>query len=404
MEMLLVLLGVLLGAAGVYFWLNPKLHENTQLKSDFRNQQDKLEKLSLAADELLIVKQENSNIKATLAEKLVSDEFIKHSKTQMQDDFKKIATEILKQDKDELSNKNTTLLQPLSTQLNEFKKRMETMVKEQSDDRSALKQEIQSLSIANQNTLKGAEKLANALTYDNKQQGNWGEMVLESILQDSGLQKDKEYETQKAFKNDSGELLKPDVIVHLPDNKDIVIDSKVSLVAYQEYVADTDNKENLKKHIQSVNNHIKNISLKSYENLEKVNTLDFIFVFFPIEASLLVALEQKPNLFNDALKKNVALVSPSTLMMSLKTVYHIWQTDRQNKNTEEIVRQAGAMYDKLYGFIGDLNKVGAQLKNAQKSYEDANSKLSEGNGNIFITADKIKKLGVPTKKELENIQ
>jgi DNA recombination protein RmuC len=375
MDLISIFVGVLIGFIILYFLMTHKI------------QKIEKEKIELIAE------------KRAEQEK---NKFLTISKEQINDNFEKIALEILKKDKQNLSDKNEALLKPLSTQITEFKERIETLSKGQSDDRSALKQEIQSLTTASKTTLESAEKLTNALTYDNKQQGNWGEMVLESILEDSGLKKNQQYTIQKGFKNAEGDLLKPDVIIHLPDEKDIVIDSKVSLVAYQNYVANTEDKQVLKEHINSIDRHIKDISLKAYENLEAVNTLDFIFVFFPIEASLLVALEQKPSLFNDALKKNVALVSPSTLMMSLKTIHHIWQSENQNKNTEEIARQAGNMYDSFVRFIESLDEVSKHLNKATKMHEQAKDRLATGKGNLIGRAEKLKELGVQSKKEIKN--
>lgn len=326
-------------------------------------------------------------------------DFITKSQEQIKTEFSNIANEILDKDKQALETQNKTLLNPLETQIKDFKAKIENLSNEQVKERVKLSEQIKTLADVSKSTLQGAEKLTNALTYDNKQQGDWGEMILESILQSSGLKKDSEYETQKGYKDDAGKLFKPDVIIHLPDDKDIIIDSKVSLVAYQNYVESKDIVD-LKAHISSIEKHIKDISLKGYQNLHNINTLDYIFVFFPIEGSLLMALEQNPNLFNDAIKKNIALVSPSTLMMSLKIVHHIWQTERQNKNTEEIVRLTGNMYDKLVGFVSSLNEIEQQLNKATKSYTEAKSRLSDGKGNIFSLADKIKNLGVPSRKEL----
>lgn len=356
-----ILLGVLLGAIGVFLWLNKFRIENAKLETQLKEQTK--------------------------------------SKEQMSDTFEKISAEVLKKDSANLNQENANLLNPLKTQIEEFRKKMEGLSTDQAKDRSALEQQIKTLADAHKNTLEGTEKLTNALTYDNKQQGDWGEMILESILEDSGLIKNEQYHVQSSLKDEEGKILRPDVIVHLPDNKDIIIDSKVSLKDYQNYVSGDEDAINA--HIKSVDNHIKNISLKSYENLAAVNTLDYIFVFFPIEASLLVALEKKPSLFNDALKKNVALVSPSTLMMSLKTVNHIWNTERQNQNTEEIVRQAGAMYDKLAGFIDSMDDVENQLNKAKNSYKTARSRLSDGKGNVLGIAEKLKKLGINPKKEIK---
>lgn len=366
MDILNVLFGLLFGALGMYFWLNTKLQKKIiELSANFAAEQEKTK-------------------------------FI----TNVKEEFKSLAGESLEFNKDKLKQKNTQTIDPLKEEIKNFRERLENISKEQSDDRSALKQQIQTLADLSKNTIKGAEKLANALTYDNKQQGDWGEMVLETILQNSGLKKPDQYEVQKVYKDESGKVFRPDIIVHLPDKKDIVIDSKVSLVAYQNYINGNDEAD-LKAHIQSVEKHIKDISLKGYENLHALNTLDYIFVFFPIEASLFLTMEHKPDLFSDAIKKNVALVSPSTLMMSLKIVHHIWQTERQNKHTDEIVRLSGAMLDKLAGFVDSLEAVNVHLEKATDSYIVARNRLNEGKGNIFSIASKIKTLGVSSKKELK---
>jgi DNA recombination protein RmuC len=226
-------------------------------------------------------------------------------------------------------------------------------------------------------------------------------MVLSSILSSSGLREGYEFHTQKKLENESGKTYKPDVILHLPDEKDIIIDSKVSLKAYKDYIVSQSDEKILQDHIKSIETHINGISIKEYENLEGVNTLDFIFVFVPIESALLIALDKKPEIFTNALKKNIVMVSPSTLMMSLKTVHHIWQTERQNKNSEEIARQAGAMYDKLFGFLESMDSIEKNLDKAQKSYKDARNKLTEGTGNLIGRAEKLKELGVQSKKELK---
>ncbi|BAS67959.1 DNA recombination protein RmuC [Bathymodiolus septemdierum thioautotrophic gill symbiont] len=376
MEILLgILLGLAIGASVVFF--------------RFGKFKDKFMQLSTEKAQLI----------TKLEEQAKTFDFMQSSKEQMDRTFEKISAVVLKKDSQNLSEKNADLLNPLKIQIEEFRKKMEGLSVDQAKDRSALEQQIKALADAHKNTLEGTEKLTNALTYDNKQQGDWGEMILESILKDSGLKKNEQYHIQVTLKDEEGKNSRPDVIVHLPDGKDIIIDSKVSLKDYQNYVSgDTDA---INAHIKSIDNHIKNISLKSYENLEGVNTLDYIFVFFPIEASLLVALEKKPNLFNDALKKNVALVSPSTLMMSLKTVHHIWNTERQNKNTEEIVRQAGAMYDKVSGFIKSMDDMEKHLNKAKDSYDTARNRLSDGKGSILSVAGKLKTLGVTSKKEIK---
>ena len=253
---------------------------------------------------------------------------------------------------------------------------------------------------ANIDTQQSAQNLTNALTYDNKLQGDWGEEILSSLLSSYGFQEGIEFDLQKQHQNEAGEKFKPDVILHLPEGKDVVIDSKVSLKDYVDYVADQSNEEALKKHIASIDTQIKNISIKEYENLEGVRSLDFIFVFIPIEGALLLALQQKHSLFDDALKKNIMLVSPSMLSMSLKTVNFMWQTDKQNKNADEIARQAGKMYDKLAGFFNDLDKIESQLDKTKEGFSDARNKLSTGKGNLISRAERLKTLGVKSNKEI----
>ncbi len=348
----------------------------------------------------------NDFLQISLDEKIKSYErqidLINIAKSQMSKDFKEIASEIIEKDRVELQSKNTELLTPLQTQLKEFRDKIETITTEQIKERTSLAAQIENLKQSSFDAQQTTQNLTNALTHDNKQQGDWGEMILSSILSSSGLREGHEFDTQKQFKNEAGEAFKPDVVLHLPENKDIIIDSKVSLKAYKNYIANQADKALLKSHVGSIEAHINGISIKEYENLSGVSTLDFIFVFIPVESALLVALDQKPDLFTTALKKNIVLVSPSTLMMSLKTVHHIWQTERQNQNSEEIARQAGAMYDKLFGFIESMNDIEKHLDRAGRSYKEARGKLSDGKGNLISRAEKLKELGVQSKKELKS--
>ncbi|HIM58569.1 MAG TPA: DNA recombination protein RmuC [Gammaproteobacteria bacterium] len=378
MDILNLLLGLVVGAIGVYFYLNTKFQV---LRTD---------KIHL---EISLDKEIEAHKKEV--------DLINIAKDQMSKDFKAVASEILEKGRNDLSVKNSELLTPLQAQLKEFRNKIEVITTEQIKERATLAAQIENLKKTSVEAQQTTQNLTNALTYDNKQQGDWGEMILSSILSSSGLREGYEFDTQKQFKNEQGEAFKPDVILHLPDEKDIIIDSKVSLKAYKDYIANQSDKAILKAHVASVEAHINGISIKEYENLEGVLTLDFIFVFIPIESALLVALDQKPDLFTIALKKNIILVSPSTLMMSLKTVHHIWQTERQNQNSEEIARQAGAMYDKLFGFVKSMDDIEKHLEKAQKSYKEARSKLSEGKGNLIGRAEKLKTLGVQSKKELK---
>ena len=353
---------------------------------------------------LLNSREENIQLKATLEEKEKSfaekSKFVDQLKSQVNHDFKALASDILKNDRDKLKIDNSDLLTPLQTQLKGFRDRIETITKEQIEERTSLKEQIKSLHEANRETQQSAQNLTNALTYDNKLQGDWGEEILSSLLSSYGFQEGVEFDLQKQYKSETGEKFKPDVILHLPEGKDVVIDSKVSLKDYVEYVADQTNEEALKKHIASIDNQIKNISIKEYENLEGVRSLDFIFVFIPIEGALLLALQHKHSLFDDALKKNIMLVSPSMLSMSLKTVNFMWQTDKQNKNADEIARQAGKMYDKLAGFFSDLDKIESQLDKTKEGFSDARKKLQTGPGNLIGRAEKLKALGVKSNKDI----
>jgi DNA recombination protein RmuC len=377
MDIVIGLFSLVIGAFASYYILNKKLltlsEKNIQLKTTL----DEKEK--------------------NYAEKLA---FVDQLKSQVNTDFKSLASDILKNNRDKLKDDNSELLTPLQTELKSFRERIESITRDQLKERTTLGEQIKGLHKANLETQQTAQELTNALTYDNKHQGNWGEVILNSMLTSFGFREGHEFDTQKQLKSETGEIFQPDVILHLPDDKDIVIDSKVSLKDYKEYISDTSNEDALDSHLKSIENQIKNISIKEYENLEGVKTLDFILVFIPIEGALLSAYNKKQSLHSDALKKNVLLVSPSSLSMSLKLVNFMWQTANQNKNSEEIARQAAAMYDKLALFVEELNRVEGHLDKAKEGYSEARKKLSTGKGNLISRAEKIKTLGVAPKKKL----
>ncbi len=377
MDIVIGLFSLVIGAFASYYFLNKKLlslsEKNIQLKTTL----DEKEK--------------------NYTEKLA---FVDQLKSQVNTDFKSLASDILKNNRDKLKDDNSELLTPLQTELKSFRERIESITRDQLKERTTLGEQIKGLHKANLETQQTAQDLTNALTYDNKHQGNWGEVILNSMLTSFGFREGYEFDTQKQIKSETGEIFQPDVILHLPDEKDIVIDSKVSLKDYKEYIADTSNEDALDRHLKSIENQIKNISIKEYENLEGVKTLDFILVFIPIEGALLSAYNKKQSLHSDALKKNVLLVSPSSLSMSLKLVNFMWQTANQNKNSDEIARQAGAMYDKLALFVEELDRVEGHLDKAKDGYSEARKRLSTGKGNLISRAEKIKTLGVAPKKKL----
>jgi len=376
-SILLSLISLFIGIVIAYIYFHKRVSELNIAKAQLKTTLDEKEK--------------------NYSEKL---EFVDKLKSQVNTDFKNLASDILEKDRDKLKTDNSELLTPLQSQLNSFRERIETITKEQVKERVSLGEQIKNLHQANLETQQTAQELTNALTYDNKYQGNWGEEILSSMLTSFGFREGHEFDTQKQMKSETGEIYQPDVILHLPDEKDIVIDSKVSLKDYKDYIADTSNEEALNRHLKSIENQVKNISIKEYENLEGVKTLDFIFVFIPIEGALLSAYNKKQSLHSDALKKNILLVSPSSLSMSLKLVNFMWQTANQNKNAEEIARQAGAMYDKLALFVEELDRVEGHLDKAKDGYSEARKKLSTGKGNLISRAEKIKTLGVAPKKEL----
>lgn len=304
----------------------------------------------------------------------------------------------------DLSKENLdSMIKPLQTQISEFKKQVSDTYNSESRDRAVLKNEINSLKELNEKISKDAINLTNALKGESKQQGVWGEMVLEHVLEASGLRKGHEFEREVSLKTDDNEILRPDVIVHLPDNRDLIIDAKTSLVAYERYVnADNDESKEkyLKAHLNSIKSHVSELSKKNYERLKEVNTLDFIFMFMPIEGALAVALEHDNSIYDNAFKNKILLVGPTTLLVAMRAVENVWKFERQNKNAQEIARRAGSMYDKFVGFSEDLMKISKQIDGIQGSFSAARNKLTNGKGNLVRQVEQIKELGAQTSKKI----
>jgi DNA recombination protein RmuC len=332
-------------------------------------------------------------------------ESLNEAKEALTNQFKNLANEILEDKSRKFTEQNAQqldiLLKPLQTKLTEFKEQVSNSYDQESRERFALKNEIERLANLNLKMSDEARSLTNALKGDSKIQGNWGELVLESILESSGLRKGEEYLVQDSHTQADGERLQPDVIVKLPEGRHLVIDSKVSITAYARHTEAGDDaiaKQELLAHIQSIRQHIQGLSAKNYSGIADLSTVDFVLMFIPIEPAFLSALKAAPNLYQEALAKNIVLVCPSTLMATLRTVAHLWRQDQQNKNAMEIARQCANLYDKFVGFVEDLEQIGKRLDQAQSSYHDAFNKLKSGKGNLIKAAERVKGLGVKPNK------
>ena len=333
---------------------------------------------------------------------------IRNNQEKFNKDFELIASRILDEKTKKFTEENRTsldiILNPFKENIKAFEEKVEKVYKAESDERNVLKGHINQL--IEQSNLMNLEtqNLTKALKGDNKKQGNWGEMILERVLERSGLVKDQEYRIQASHQSSEGGRFQPDVVIDLPDDKHLIIDAKVSLIAYERLVnSETDIDRDLftKQHIGSIRNHIHELSSKNYSELYKINSPDFVMLFVPIESSFGIAVQKDAELFNFAWDKRVVIVSPSTLLATLRTIASMWKQERQNRNVMEIARLSGEMYDKFIGFVGDMEGIGKNLKLSQDAYDKALNKLSSGRGNLSITAEKIKKLGAKTGKQLD---
>lgn len=322
-------------------------------------------------------------------------------------EFENIANRVLKERAAELSESSRkeigALLNPLGERINEFKNQVKEAYSNEMREKMSLREQIKLLTEQNARISDEANNLAKALKGDVKKQGNWGEIILERVLEISGLHKGREYEREEVSKNADGSNSRPDVVVHLPDNKHIIIDSKVSLVAYERLTAAVDKEAYaaaLKEHMASMKKHVQELSDKNYPNLLGLNAPDFVLMFVPIEAMFTVAVEADQNLFAYAWERKIVIVSPTTLLATLRTIASIWRQDNQTKNSQEIARLGGSLYDKLVGFVDDMQKIKKSIDAADKCYNDAMNKLTTGSGNAIKTAARIKKLGAKAGKEL----
>jgi len=323
-------------------------------------------------------------------------------------EFQNIANKLLDEKSQKFVETNRAnldiLLNPLKENIKAFEEKVDKVYNMEAAERNTLKGVITQLMELNQLISNEAQNLTKALKGDNKKQGNWGEVILERVLERSGLVKDQEYRIQTSFTSTDGNRLQPDVIIDLPDDKHLVIDSKVSLIAYERLVnCETEEERKLfsKGHVESIRSHVNGLSAKNYHDLHQINSPDFVLLFIPIESSFSFAVQIDAELFSDAWDKRVVIVSPSTLLATLRTIASIWKQERQNRNVLEIARLSGAMYDKFVGFVGDMEGIGKNIKQSQSAYDNAISKLTEGNGNLTKTAEKIKSLGAKANKQID---
>ncbi|MFA6086813.1 DNA recombination protein RmuC [Mucilaginibacter sp.] len=333
---------------------------------------------------------------------------IEQTRLHFQREFENVAEKLLKEKSKEFTDVNKlsidTILNPLKENIKAFEEKVDKVYNMEAAERNTLKGVITQLMDLNKLISTEASNLTKALKGDNKKQGNWGEVILEKVLERSGLVRDREYRIQASLNGVDGGRLQPDVIIDLPDEKHLIIDSKVSLVAYERLVnCETEDERRLfsKGHVESIRSHVQGLSSKNYHDLYQVNSPDFVLLFVPIESSFSFAVQLDADLFSDAWDKRVVIVSPSTLLATLRTIASIWKQERQNRNVLEIARLSGEMYDKFVGFVGDMEGIGKNIKQSQDSYDKAINKLTDGRGNLTITAEKIKKLGAKANKQID---
>ncbi len=326
------------------------------------------------------------------------------AKDQMKQEFENLANKIFEQ-KTKQSNDNLSLvLNPFKDQLKSFGSRVDEIYNEETKQRVSLLTEIKNLKELNNQISSDALNLTKALKGENKTQGDWGEMILSKILEQTGLREGIEYETQGSYTDESGKRLRPDVVLHLPENKDIIIDSKVSLVSYLNYtnaIDDSEKEKATKELIKSLNTHIKELSEKRYDQIEQVKTLDFVLMFIPVEAAFTLAASNDAKLFKTAFESNIMLVSPSTLFVTLRTIENIWRYEHQSNNAQQIAKKAASLYDKFAGFVKDMENIGTHINRTQKSYDDAINKLSTGRGNLLRQSEAFLDLGVKPKGKIK---
>ncbi|MCO6173971.1 DNA recombination protein RmuC [Flavobacterium sp. NRK F10] len=403
--------------------INGLLSQIDQLKQQFLQEKNQLERnLENLTTEKETLQKEKESLAIHLAKKENDfDNLLERNKEQKQEltevqekftkEFELLANKILEEKTNKFTEQNKenmkTILNPLQEKIQLFEKKVEDTHKESIDYHAALRQQILGLKEMNEQMSKETINLTKALKGDSKMQGNWGELVLERVLEKSGLEKGREYEVQQSFTTEEGNRIQPDVIVNLPDGKKMVVDSKVSLTAYERFVNEDDDslKTNfLKEHVTSIKRHVEQLGDKNYQDIYHMGSPDFVLLFIPIEPAFAIALQEDNTLYNKAFEKNIVIVTPSTLLATLRTIDSMWTNQKQQENAIEIARQAGALYDKFEGFVQDLIKIGKKMDEAKGEYSNAMNKLVDGRGNLVSSVERLKKMGAKAKKSLpENI-
>ncbi|MBD0724560.1 DNA polymerase V [Flavobacterium sp. L1I52] len=390
-----------------------------QYKEQFSNEKIKFEKqLEISNQEKEVIRTEKDSLAIQLSKKEVDFENLWERNKEQKDEVEKLQEKFTKEFEnlankilDEKSNKFTeqnkenlkNILTPLQDKIQLFEKKVEDTHKESIDYHAALRQQILGLREMNIQMSKETLNLTKALKGDSKMQGNWGELVLERVLEKSGLEKGREYEVQQSFTTDEGNRVMPDVVINLPDGKKMIVDSKVSLTAYEKYINEDDDENKnsfLKEHVNSIKRHVEQLGNKNYQDLYQIESPDFVLLFIPIEPAFAIALNEDVSLYNKAFEKNIVIVTPATLLATLRTIDSMWTNQKQQENAFEIARQAGALYDKFEGFVGDLIKIGKKIDETKVEYSGAMNKLVEGSGNLINRVEKLKKMGAKAKKAL----
>ncbi len=405
MEFLYLITGLTVGGIIAFVLLKNKTNEIYALQQERIQAAAKQEQLQLQLKEKEIeLARKTSELESTKKQELTVQEEINKIHTQFKDQFKVIANDILKENSKDFSESNNLLLQPLREKLKDFEETVRKKMEEDLKTSQFLKNELNSLKDLNKQISEEAHNLTVALKGDNKTQGNWGELILEKVLEKSGLAKDTEYKAQVSLNNAEGDKIQPDFIVYLPENKHIIIDAKVSLVAYEAYVSEVDELKKialLKEHIKSLKEHIKRLSEKDYPAALGIAAPDFVLMFVPIESSFSVAIKEDVELFNYGWDRNIVIVSPSTLLATLRTIASLWKQEKQSKNVIQIAEEAGKLYDKFVGFLDDFKALGTSLEKSQKIHSEALNKLSTGNGNVIGKIEKLRELGLKTNKQID---